>query len=390
MKSFTERMLLTIEQQSTTNPPTLRILSLASFTELHTISSVAILPSYTNSSIPYKANTNNTVSLSAIDSINTNHSSHDYPVPIFALSHRILAYASPPPRADSHIRPSSQPRTHLRSPSSTLGISHAAALKVGGTVLNGVKSLGGMAYSAAAEYAKSRAGGGGDQSRAITEGPSSVMSGVSNLFFSRSAPAASSHAEDTSAVTSTPFQDRHGQEEGDPPALSSGYHITVLDLVSLLAKDSPARVRIISEFIAFKHQPISALKFMHDGNSLVVSPKDGQVVRIFQMRPTPRVSLPIDSGREAALVGRHETSSPWHMYNLRRGRTSAIVDGMEVSPDGRWVAVGTRKPTVHIFAINPYGGKPDLRSHMENKVRNADEAVSNHFSLAHSGSRFCL
>ncbi|KAG1741253.1 hypothetical protein EDB19DRAFT_1634624 [Suillus lakei] len=364
---------------STTNPPTLHILSSASFTELHTISSLAILPSYTT--IPYKTNTNNIVSLTAIDSINTNHASHDYP--IFALSHRILAYASPPPRADSHVGAVSQPRTRLHSPSSTLGISHAAALKVGGTVLSGMKSLSGMAYSAAAEYAKARAGA-GDQSR-VAQGQSSVMSGVSNLFFSRSAPAASTGHAEASEVTSPSSalfpntQDR--QEEADSSTLSSGYHITVLDLASLLVRDSPS-VRIISEFIAFKHQPVSSLKFTLDGTSLLVSPRDGQAVRTFQLRPTPSVLLPVDSKkyageRQIALVGRQfnaEPSLPWHMYNLRRGRTTAVIDGIEVSPDGRWVAFGTRKATVHVFAINPYGGKPDLRSHMENRVRNTNEA----------------
>ncbi|KAG2742492.1 hypothetical protein P692DRAFT_20197060 [Suillus brevipes Sb2] len=89
----------------------------ASFTELHTISSLSILPPYTT--IPYKTNTN-IVSLTTIDSINTNHASHDFPVPTFALSHRILAYASPPPRADYHVGAVSQPRTRLHSPSSTL------------------------------------------------------------------------------------------------------------------------------------------------------------------------------------------------------------------------------------------------------------------------------
>lgn len=366
---------------STTNPPTLHILSSACFTELHTISSLAILPSYTT--IPYKTNTNNIVSLTAIDSINTNHASPDYPVPIYALSHRILAYASPAPRADSHVGAISQPRTRLHSPSSTLGISHAAALKVGGTVLSGVKSLGGMAYSAAAEYAKSRAGAGGDQSR--TQGQSSVMSGVSNLFFSRSAPAASSGHADPGEVTSPSSAlfpnppDR--QEEAVSSTQSSGYHITVLDLASLLAEDSPS-VRIISEFIAFKHQPVSSLKFTLDGTSLLVSPRDGQAVRTFQIRPTPGVLLSVDPEkyaveRQTALVGRQlnvEPTSPWHMYNLRRGRTTAVIDGIEVSPDGRWVAFGTRKATVHVFAINPYGGKPDLRSHMENRVRNTNEA----------------
>jgi hypothetical protein len=41
-----------------------------------------------------------------------------------------LAYASPPPRADSHVGAVSQPRTRPHSPSSTLGIS----------MLNGVAS----------------------------------------------------------------------------------------------------------------------------------------------------------------------------------------------------------------------------------------------------------
>jgi hypothetical protein len=225
-----------------------------------------------------------------------------------------------------------------------------------------------------------------------------VMSGVSNLFFSRSAPAASGGHSDSTEVTSPPSglfpntQDR--PEEAESSTQSSGYHITVLDLGSLLAGDSPS-VRIISEFIAFKHQPVSSLKFTLDGTSLLVSPRDGQAVRTFQIRPMPSVLLPVDSKKHAgdhqtAVVGRQfnaEPSSPWHMYNLRRGRTTAVIDGIEVSPDGRWVAFGTRKATVHVFAINPYGGKPDLRSHMENRVRNTDEAVSqpslpNQFSFA--------
>ncbi|KAH7902822.1 hypothetical protein BJ138DRAFT_271896, partial [Hygrophoropsis aurantiaca] len=58
---------------------------------------------------------------------------------------------------------------------------------------------------------------------------------------------------------------------------------------------------------------------------------------------------------------------------LRRGHTSAIVEGVELSSDGRWAAVGTRKRTVHIFPINPYGGAPDSRSHLEGRVCNVQE-----------------
>ncbi|EGN92340.1 hypothetical protein SERLA73DRAFT_117519, partial [Serpula lacrymans var. lacrymans S7.3] len=41
--------------------------------------------------------------------------------------------------------------------------------------------------------------------------------------------------------------------------------------------------------------------------------------------------------------------------------------------DGRWVALGTRKRTVHIFAVNPYGGNPDHRSHVDGRVMNVQE-----------------
>ena len=64
------------------------------------------------------------------------------------------------------------------------------------------------------------------------------------------------------------------------------------------------------------------------------------------------------------------------MYDLRRGRTSATVEGVELADDSRWIAVGTRKRTVHIFPTNPYGGKPDHRSHLEGRVRNPIDLVS--------------
>lgn len=69
---------------------------------------------------------------------------------------------------------------------------------------------------------------------------------------------------------------------------------------------------------------------------------------------------------------------PWPAYGFRRGHTPAVIQGMEpeVSPDGLWVAVGTRMGTVHVFAINPYEGQPDLRSHMDSMVWNVDKHVS--------------
>ena len=128
-----------------------------------------------------------------------------------------------------------------------------------------------------------------------------------------------------------------------------------------------------------KRQPISNIEFTSDGNSLIVSTEDGRVIRVFQIRPLPSVSRggPRVTSSTASDVGR-TTAEPWHVYNLRRGRTSAVVEAIKGSEDGRWIAVGTRKRTVHVFAVNPYGGKPDNKSHLEGRVQNVSELVSIH------------
>lgn len=71
-----------------------------------------------------------------------------------------------------------------------------------------------------------------------------------------------------------------------------------------------------------------------------------------------------------------EANVPWHAYDLRRGRTSGVIEAVNYSGDGRWAGVCTRKRTVHIFATNPYGGKSDEASHVEGRMRNVNKYVS--------------
>jgi hypothetical protein len=245
-------------------------------------------------------------------------------------------------------------------------------------VLSGIKSLGGMAYSAA----KARVGPGYPSDQATVR-PSSSASGLSNLFFSRSAPTDRDHARRASfsihgtgssypQVTGSsqlPFEPivsvaPHGAYS--PSKSSTGSHVMILDLEPLLASPS-SHPTLISPFMASKRQPIGNIDFTSDGNSLIVSTEDGRVIRVFQVRLVPAV-LRGDAGRVAA--------EPWHVYNLRRGRTSAVVERINISEDERWIAVGTRHRTVHVFAVNPYGGKPDNRSHLEGRVQNISELVS--------------
>jgi hypothetical protein len=61
----------------------------------------------------------------------------------------------------------------------------------------------------------------------------------------------------------------------------------ILDLESLTSS-SPRVPELIAEFLASKHQPISALQFSADGSALMVVPGDGQTVKVFQVRPLPR------------------------------------------------------------------------------------------------------
>ena len=276
-----------------------------------------------------------------------------------------------------------------------------AALKVGETVLGGMKFLGGMAYDAA----KNRVSGGGrDTGRAIHGGEGLVSGGVGGRFVSRSAPDASESDEAAAQrlrerrfSNASTISGHHittvAPSTKSTSTASSGYYITVLDLSPLLVStgkevgSSVIPPIKIDEFLSSRSQPVSALHFSADGTSLAVIQRDGYVVKTFKIRPIASVvSSGIFSGSktdngEAEMRKRwsdhlhQHTSNSVKMYTLRRGRTSAVVEGADWSKDGRWFAIGTRKRTVHVFPVNPYGGKADISSHLEGRVRNVDVIV---------------
>ncbi|KAI6096747.1 hypothetical protein F5141DRAFT_1011714 [Pisolithus sp. B1] len=381
---------------STTNPINLHVLSSASYTILHTIPSSNLAYNSlksTSAAVQNKQNTNKPAETREEEA-----ETSDF-VPVYALSHRLLAFASQPPRLDAshehgHGTPSHPrtqgPRTHDRSSSfpsssSTLpfGIAQISqvdlgntAFKVGGTVLSGMKSLGGMALSAATGYARSRVGS-RDVAGEITPHqpllPSSVASGVSNMFFSRSAPAgghqrsgqahAGSQGGDEGFSQDYPASHDRSTNKWWTSKRDQPSFIKVLDLSPLLNCTQSALPHPVAEFVVAKRQGIRHLAFTRDGNSVAVTPTDGQVVRMFQLRPLPRIGVCGSHGADSA---------PWHIYNLRRGHTPGVIEGIDISPDGRWVAIGSGKRTVHIFSINPYGGKPDHRSHVDARIWNVD------------------
>ncbi|KAI0686244.1 hypothetical protein C8Q76DRAFT_313203 [Earliella scabrosa] len=427
----------------TSNPPTLHIISACTLTTLYTIPSASLV-SFTPP----------TPSSSAKPNININiHSTHDvspldidsaHPRPIYALSNRFLAYVSPLTRIDP-APPATPGQAHTSMPVTApdgagakfgLNMTQAdlgnAAVKIGGSVLSGMKALSGMALSAARAGVTAAVSGDHAQSPAHTRSTSGSAAGALGMLFSKSAPAAT-HEYQTNAdrrrrslrVSSSPSVEGFDPQATvtpnslplpppptSPVSLTAGCNITVVDLQPLLASSSSASLSSaepepVAQFTLSRPQALCALKFSADGTTLAVCSKDGHAVRVFQLRPAPRIlrqpppeshppstdSRSKSAGASASTEVRrrpststeppeHLQDSMQHVYTLRRGRTSAVVESMEWAHDKLWFGMSTRKRTIHVFAVNPLGGRPDGSSHLAGRVVNGSDLISSSTELS--------
>ncbi|RCH97349.1 Breast carcinoma amplified sequence 3, partial [Rhizopus stolonifer] len=98
--------------------------------------------------------------------------------------------------------------------------------------------------------------------------------------------------------------------------------------------------------------PISCLTFNPSGTLLMSASKQGHTFHIFTIMTHPQ----------------HQ--NPSHLYSLSRGYTDAQVEDCQFSNDSNWCAISTARGTTHVYAINPYGGKPELAGHIHNKINN--------------------
>ncbi|KAG6874070.1 hypothetical protein C0995_006927 [Termitomyces sp. Mi166 len=299
------------------------------------------------------------------------------PKPIYALSHRLLAYASPSPSTPvsiSHPHFHSHSHLHTTSLGSNTSSSSAQPAAAAQSVWEGMRTLGGLAVSAA----RNRIAGGGGGGNGSVGGAG--IGGVGRLF-SRSAPERErKESLKTGSGSGAGEGVGVGIEGGGGGGSGSGegVYVTVVDLKLLTSHEGRERkekwqgkgkVEVVVEFKVEKERGLSKLVFAKDGCSIGAVGRDGTGMRVYQVRPHPRWQAHSGDGKgESEGAG-----AAWNVYHLRRGRTGAVVEGMEWSRDGRWVAMGTRKGTVHVFGVNPYGGKTDLRSHWEGRVRNVEE-----------------
>ena len=190
-----------------------------------------------------------------------------------------------------------------------------AAVMIGGSVLSGMKTLGGIAFSPTRAGVNASVSGGDQQQQAPSHKRS--QSGSSSgraadalgMLFSKSARAgtASPHEYQTAADcrrrslrVSSPVEGGLGFDSQatvtpgsfpppptSPVAPAAGCNVTVVDLHPLLSSSS-AQPEPVAQFTFPRPQALSALKFSPDGTSLALCSKDGHAICVLQLRPASR------------------------------------------------------------------------------------------------------
>lgn len=104
---------------------------------------------------------------------------------------------------------------------------------------------------------------------------------------------------------------------------------------------------IVAHFLAHQ-EALYALEFNPNGRLLVSADCLGQYFNVFQINT--------NSYKCTRTVVKH-------LYSLYRGDTTSKVRNISFSNDSRWLAIGTKRGTTHVFPINSYGGVVNARTH---------------------------
>ncbi|KAI1315027.1 hypothetical protein EDD11_001366 [Mortierella claussenii] len=203
-------------------------------------------------------------------------------------------------------------------------------------VFGGVKLLGGIAHQTFSSYWSGNSGG-----TASTSTSPPVQSGF-NRSPNRHTRRASASA-DQQDRNSNHVHHRRRHDDNSPHKREAVGTIIVRDI-------SLPTMPIVAHFKPHDH-PITGCKFSPSGRLLLTVSRHGNVFHVHEVRPT------------AGPGSRH-------LYKLARGITHASVEDIVFNEDETWVAVTTSRGTTHLYAINPFGGSPDVGAHMYTGVIN--------------------
>ncbi|CAG8450463.1 5355_t:CDS:10 [Acaulospora colombiana] len=287
-------------------------------------------------------------------------------IPVFALGSRLLAYAttSHPPE----IKKDSYTTGDGDGMVGTTGKYQEVAKGVAKEVVNGVKLLGDLGFQTLSSYFANSS-----QSLAVktqstmpiniqnhtgamspnSRGSFSPQPSPSNGFYynSRVGSVSSSSGESGNGLT----VGNNGFESDKENGAVGAIIIRDLGTSCSVQKHQPP---VVAHFAPHTH-PVGHLSFNPSGKFLFSTSVQGHQFHVFEILGKRR------SGNNKLR----------HVYKLSRGYTDAIVSegGVGWSRDSRWCAVASGRGTVHVFAVNPYGGPAHVPSHISGWVKNVDE-----------------
>lgn len=120
------------------------------------------------------------------------------------------------------------------------------------------------------------------------------------------------------------------------------------------------------------------IRDLSSDNKASSSSHQGSMVAHFRPHTHPITNLTFDPSG-TLLLSASSQGHTFHVYSLMenkviyklsRGITDAQVTDARFASDSLWCAVTTTKGTTHLYAINPYGGQPEIHGHAQSKVLN--------------------
>ncbi|KAF9546007.1 Breast carcinoma amplified sequence 3 [Mortierella hygrophila] len=242
---------------------------------------------------------------------------------VLALGTRLLAYVT------TSESPSDSSDTKHGEESDGGGGYQDLAKGVAKEVFGGVKMLGKTIVKFSLWYI---------HSALIRMSPRLTNKRITSFLHVRRASASADHDR-----TSTHLPHRRRHDDNSPHKKEAIGTVIVRDITM-------SNMPIVAHFKPHDH-PITGCKFSPSGRLLLTVSRHGNVFHIHEVRPA------VNPGSR-------------HVYKLARGITHASVEDIVFNEDETWVAVTTSRGTTHLYAINPFGGTPDVGAHMYTGVVN--------------------
>ncbi|KAI7871060.1 hypothetical protein BDF14DRAFT_1330210 [Spinellus fusiger] len=286
--------------------------------------------------------------------------------PVFTLGTRLIAYATNGPVSNSDPVMS----TFHHGIGTSLGVLNGekdvkgAAKDIAKEMVNGMKTLSGIGYQTLSTYL----------SKPPQEAPFPVLRpNISPPLRQEEKSSLSSIASTNSNANSNSNSNSNTNSNSNSNTNSNSNSNTIntntINTAGVLKKTAPSGMIMIRDLHKLSSarslsgstlahfrphlHAITCLTFNAAGTLVMSVSKQGRTFHIFSILPS----------------GRHVGNAA-HLYSLSRGYTDAQVEDCQFSLDSMWCVISTARGTAHVYAINPYGGKPEITGHVSGRVNN--------------------